>query len=114
MVVSSLFVVLDSPACGAAGEGGRIARNVDKGNCLACHQVPGDLAAITSANIGPPLSDMQSRFPDRDALRQKIWDPTIANPDTVMPPFGRNGILSASEIELVIDYLYAPATEKPQ
>lgn len=112
--MGSLFVVLDSPAAGFAGEGGQIARDVSKGNCLACHLVPGDPAAITSANIGPPLWDMQSRFPNRDALRKKIWDPTIGNPDTVMPPFGRNGILSASEIELVIDYLYATVMGETQ
>jgi len=92
----------------AHGESGRdIAHNVTKGNCLACHIMPTDASAITSANIGPPLLNMRERFPDRDRLRKQIFDPTLYNANTVMPPYGRNNVLSTSEIELLIDYLYS-------
>jgi sulfur-oxidizing protein SoxX len=30
-----------------------------------------------------------------------------ANPDTLMPPFGRHRILHAAEIDRVVEYLYA-------
>lgn len=74
-----------------------------KGNCLACHaiadgQLPG--------NIGPPLVAMKTRFPDADVLREQIWDARVRNPDTRMPPFGRHGILSRDEIDLIVEYLY--------
>jgi sulfur-oxidizing protein SoxX len=88
-------------------EAGRaIAQDVYKGNCLACHQIPGDASAVSMANIGPPLTHMQQRFPDREALREQIWDSTRRNPSTVMPPFGKHRILTEQEIDLVVDYLY--------
>jgi L-cysteine S-thiosulfotransferase len=96
----------------AAGEpeevsaGRAVAHDWYKGNCLACHQIPGDARAITLANIGPVLVDVRKRFPDRAALRRRIWDPTVSNPDTVMPPFGKHRILSEKEIDLVVEYIY--------
>jgi L-cysteine S-thiosulfotransferase len=86
--------------------GARIAHEVTKGNCLACHAMPADVAAVTSANIGPPLAAMKARFPDRDKLRAQLWDAGAANADTVMPPFGKNRVLTGEEIDLIIDYLY--------
>lgn len=83
-----------------AGRQLTMARN--KGNCLACHAIDdGELPG----NIGPPLIYMQQRFPDRAALRQQIWDATARNPDTMMPPFGKHGILTREEIDLIVDYL---------
>jgi sulfur-oxidizing protein SoxX len=87
--------------------GREIAHDVYKGNCLACHQIPGDPAAVSMANIAPPLVAMQARFPDRAALRAQIWDSTARNPMTVMPPFGKHRVLTEEEIDLVVDYVYA-------
>jgi sulfur-oxidizing protein SoxX len=39
-------------------------------------------------------------------LRAIITDETKRNPQTVMPPFGRNLILTDPEIDAVIDFLY--------
>ena len=89
-----------------AANGRQIAYEIEKGNCLACHRIPGDPDANTRANIGPPLVAMKQRFPDRARLRAQIWDPMQFNPNTAMPPFGRHGILTEKEIELVIDFLY--------
>ena len=86
--------------------GARLAQDVAKGNCLACHAMPGDVSAVTSANIGPPLVAIRARFPDREQLRRQIWDAGLINPDTVMPPFGKHQILTTDEIELIVDYLY--------
>lgn len=74
-----------------------------KGNCLTCHDIKGGDAP---GNVGPPLSDMKSRYPDRKELAAIIFDETKRNPLTVMPPFGRNLILTEQEIESVIDFLY--------
>lgn len=108
-LISALFLgTTDAlPAADTGLPGGRLARDVNKGNCLACHQIPQDPLAITSANIGPPLVAMRSRFPDLAALRHQIWDATQANPDTVMPPYGKHDILSTNEIEQIVEYLYA-------
>jgi len=86
--------------------GARIAQDVTKGNCLACHAIPSDVNAVTSANIGPPLVGMRARFPDRKQLLRQVWDAGLTNPDTVMPPFGKHQILTMEEIDLIIDYLY--------
>lgn len=85
-------------------EGKQIAFDRKKGNCLACHQIEGgDLAG----NIGPPLVAMKARFPDKSKLRAQIWDSTKANPNTMMPPFGRHEILTESEIDKVVEFVYS-------
>jgi L-cysteine S-thiosulfotransferase len=89
---------------GAAGR--RLAHDWHKGNCLACHKIPGDAQAVTSADIGPPLQDIKARYPNRAQLRARIWDARGANPDTVMPPFGASHILTENEIDKIVDYLY--------
>lgn len=86
--------------------GRNLAHDYEKGNCLACHSAPSDPLAITKANIAPPLLGIRERFPDREKLRQQIWDAAQRNPDTIMPPFGRHLILTDEEIDLIIDYLY--------
>jgi sulfur-oxidizing protein SoxX len=57
-------------------------------------------------DIGPPLVAMKARFPDKAKLREQIADPTIANPNTRMPPFGKHRIISDSEIDAIVEYLY--------
>ena len=74
-----------------------------KGNCLTCHVIRGGDAP---GNVGPELSDMKARYPDRKELAAVIYDETKRNPLTVMPPFGRNLILTDQEIQLVVDFLY--------
>jgi sulfur-oxidizing protein SoxX len=86
--------------------GQQLAHDVYKGNCLACHQIPGDSSAVSLADIGPPLFHMRERFPDRAALRSQLWDPMTRNPQTVMPPFGRHQVLTEKEIDLIVDYIY--------
>jgi L-cysteine S-thiosulfotransferase len=86
--------------------GRELAFSTAKGNCLACHMIPGDASAITSADIGPPLIAMKQRFPERERLRAQIWDASKFNPDTVMPPFGRHKVLTEREIDKIIDYIH--------
>jgi len=103
-----LVAVLSLSQCAqAAGLNGReIAHDVFRGNCLACHQIPGDRTAVSLADIGPVLAHMRERFPDRAMLRAQIWDSTARNPQTVMPPFGKHKVLTEEEIDAVVDYIY--------
>jgi len=83
-------------------EGRKIAFDRGKGNCLTCHDIKGgDLAGT----IGPPLVDIKSKYPDRNELVAIVSDETKRNPTTVMPPFGRNHILTEQEINAVVDFL---------
>jgi L-cysteine S-thiosulfotransferase len=82
-------------------EGQRLAFDRGKGNCLTCHVVKGgDLPGT----IGPKLEDLKSRY-DRAELIAIISDETKRNPRTVMPPFGRNRILTEQEINAIVDFL---------
>jgi len=83
--------------------GQALAFDRSKGNCLTCHVIAGGDAP---GNVGPELADMKTRFPDRKALAATIFDETARNPLTVMPPFGRNLILTQQEIDSIVDFLY--------
>ena len=83
--------------------GQALAFDRSKGNCLTCHDIKGGDAP---GNLGPPLADMKTRFPDRKELAAIVFDETKRNPQTVMPPFGRNLILTDGEIEAIVDFLY--------
>ena len=86
----------------AAAEGQKLAFDRSKGNCLTCHVIKGgDLPGT----IGPELKDIKSKYPNRDDLVAILTDETRRNPQTVMPPFGRNRILSEKEIDAVVDFL---------
>jgi L-cysteine S-thiosulfotransferase len=86
----------------AAAEGQKIAFDRGKGNCLTCHEIRGgDLPGT----IGPPLKDIKSKYPDRNELVAILTDEAKRNPQTVMPPFGRNRILTEQEINAVVDFL---------
>jgi sulfur-oxidizing protein SoxX len=79
----------------------------DKGYCIACHQVPAQAGPVTRSNVGPTLAGARMRELGSARLHELLRDPTRANPDTVMPPFGRHRILDEREIGLVTEYLLA-------
>lgn len=107
VLAATLFCsAVSAAAQSSESTGQELAHDWNKGNCLACHQIPRDAQAVSRANIGPPLVDIRNRFPDRAALRSQIWDSTTRNPATVMPPFGKNAVLTEREIDLIVDYLY--------
>ncbi len=88
---------------GRVQKGREIAFDRNKGNCLACHWVKG---AELPGEVGPPLVAMGVRFPERAALRDQIWDASRRNPETLMPPYGRHGILTELEIDLLVDFVH--------
>ena len=85
-------------------EGKKVAFDRKKGNCLACHMIPG---GSLPGNIGPPLIAMKARFPNKADLRAQIWDATEKNPNTIMPPFGKHRILSEKEVDLVTEFIHS-------
>jgi sulfur-oxidizing protein SoxX len=86
-------------ACAAPSE----AQKLVALHCEQCHEIKG----ITDfGNVGPSLVDIKSRYPDRKDVLAIVNDETKRNPQTVMPPFGRNLILTQQEIETIVDYLY--------
>jgi L-cysteine S-thiosulfotransferase len=85
-----------------AAEGQKIAFDRAKGNCLSCHEIKGGELPGT---IGPQLKDIKNKYPDRKDLIAILTDETRRNPQTAMPPFGRNRILTEQEIEAIVDFL---------
>ena len=102
VVLTVVAAASDTAPAEILEEGKAIAFDQVKGNCLSCHMIAdGELAG----NTGPPLIAMKARFPDKAKLRAQIYDATVANPDTMMPPFGRHHILSEEEIDKVTEYI---------
>jgi len=97
-------LVLSAPLAQAqsgAADGQKIAFDRAKGNCLTCHAIKGgDLPGT----IGPQLKELKGRY-DRNELVAIVTDETQRNPLTVMPPFGRNRILTEQEINAIVDFL---------
>jgi len=103
---------------GSAERGGRIVRNRETANCLICHTIP-DPAEAFMGEVGPPLAGVGARLTPGQ-IRLRLIDPTLANPDAVMPAYHRvaglahvdarwrgRPVLSAQDIEDVVAYLSA-------
>jgi sulfur-oxidizing protein SoxX len=101
--IAALALALSAAAAHAqsADEGRKLAFDRGKGNCLTCHVIKGgDLPGT----IGPELKELKGRY-DRKDLIAIVTDETQRNPLTVMPPFGRNRILTEQEINAIVDFL---------
>lgn len=84
-------------------DGKKVAFDRKKGNCLSCHMIAG---GQLPGNIGPPLIAMKARFPNKADLREQIWDSTVKNPNSIMPPFGKHRILTEKEVDLVTEFIH--------
>jgi L-cysteine S-thiosulfotransferase len=105
-VLAGQFVI--TPLASAEGmnaveKGKELAFDRKKGNCLACHSIEG---GNSPGNIAPALIAMQTRFPNKAELRAQIWDATVKNPESPMPPFGKHGALSEKEVDLITDFVW--------
>jgi sulfur-oxidizing protein SoxX len=111
LAVALVAVALRAPRAAGTGEEQKKAKApLEEGRalaieyCQACHYFEGTDQAGT---VGPPFVAMKPRFPERRKLEQRIYDPQVAaSPYTMMPPFGRNGLLDEQQIKLVVDFLY--------
>lgn len=97
---------IGSPAWGQ-GSAAELFVRADKGHCIACHQLPPGSGPETRADFGPRLEGARMRELGKRGLRETITDPTRANPETVMPPYGRHRLLEATEIERLVEFLHA-------
>jgi L-cysteine S-thiosulfotransferase len=97
----SIPSIATSEEASAIEQGKAIAFNKKKGNCLACHAIKG---GKLPGNIGPPLVEINARY-DKSALKAQISDARSVNPNTMMPPFGPHEILSAGEIDKVVEFI---------
>ena len=87
-----------------------MAINRRKGNCLACHTMVTErwpAALPPGGDIAPPLVAMKQRYPDKAKLREQIWNPMTANSRSVMPPYGKNKIISEEEIDSIVEFLHS-------
>ena len=95
------WAAADDAAGVAAGQ--QLAFDRSMGNCLACHTMKGN---DVPSNVGPELVDIKAKFPNRKDLYAIVFDEESRNPQTVMPAFGKNLILSPQQINQIIDFLY--------
>lgn len=102
LLIAVIMPLTSARAQSNAAEGQKIAFDRAKGNCLSCHDIKGgDLPGT----IGPVLKNIKSKYPDRNDLVAILTDETVRNPQTAMPPFGRNRILTEQEINAIVDFL---------
>jgi L-cysteine S-thiosulfotransferase len=87
----------------AAQRGFRIIADQRLGNCMACHSMPDAQGRKvgTQSTFAPPLDTVASRY-DPATLRQWLLDARVINPQTLMPPFAAQGILSTAQIDEVL------------
>ncbi len=109
LTVSLMLPAIQSHAADTAKgsnieQGKELAFSRKKGNCLACHMIKD---GVSPGNIAPPLVMMKSRFPDKKVLRAQIWNASKRNPETSMPLFGKYEVLTESELDKVVDFIYS-------
>jgi len=104
LAAASVALLGTSQLALADEDGKELAFTRKKGNCLACHMISGGSNAGT---IGPALIAMKARFPKREVLKAQIWDATVNNPESPMPPFGKHKILNDKELDAVVDFIWS-------
>ena len=103
LIMTSLPTAAADEASSVIEKGKAVAFDRKLGNCLACHAIDD---GTLPGNIGPPLIAMKLRYPDKAKLRAQIWDATVANPNSIMIPFGRHRVLTEEQIDQVVEYIY--------
>ncbi len=83
--------------------GRALAFNKKKGNCIACHVIKG---AVMPGHVARPLVGIKKAFPNRSTLERILYDESLRDPMAPMPRLGKNHVLTHSEIEKIIDFLY--------
>lgn len=95
-------VELTGPIDGDPVRGKELTTRRDKGYCVTCHELPGEKWPGT---VGVSLLHFKRHHYDSARLYQQIFDPRVHNPDSAMPPFGTNHILTDRDIRDLVAYL---------
>ena len=111
-IARSLTGAMGDPARGRA-----VVLDPKKGNCLMCHRISALGEEAAQGNVGPSLNDAGARLSE-DQLRQRVVDPKVIFPNTIMPSFqtpanydrvsaevAGTTILSPAEVEDVVAFL---------
>lgn len=93
---------LNGPLNGDPARGKQVAMNKERGNCWACHALPGD---SQPGSAGPSLLGFKARGYSDDHVYMQVWDARTINAYTAMPPFGTFGTLTDQEIRDVVAFL---------
>ncbi|MFO1267418.1 MAG: sulfur oxidation c-type cytochrome SoxX [Rubrivivax sp.] len=96
--------VLVGPLAGNAAQGRQIAQARNRGNCLACHVMPG---GTQPGSRGPDLSRFGSSGRSAAEAYAMVYDMRTVNAETLMPPFGTNEVLTDQELRDVVAFLLA-------
>ncbi len=98
-----IFIMLFSTTLFANSiqQGKEIFYNNKLANCSSCHSVKS--SNNSSNSMGPTLNYL-SLWPKK-VLFDKIYDSTTTAPNSIMPPFGKNGLLTKTQIDLLVSYL---------
>lgn len=90
---------------GDAAKGQKLAFDRSRGGgCLACH-VMGPATQEVPGNVGPDLSLIGTAGRPDQYLFNAVFDARVHNPQTVMPPWGKNGFYSQDEIKDIVAFL---------
>jgi sulfur-oxidizing protein SoxX len=89
------------PLNGDPKRGEKIALDLRWGNCVACHELPGN----AGGTIAPSLALYAAKKFPRAYTYQRIWDVRAINKDAHMPLYGTNRVLTDDEIRDVMAYL---------
>ncbi|MFO1298172.1 MAG: sulfur oxidation c-type cytochrome SoxX [Rubrivivax sp.] len=92
------------PLAGNAAQGRQIAQARNRGNCLACHVMPG---GTQPGSRGPDLSRFGSSGRSAAEAYAMVYDMRTVNAETLMPPFGTNEVLTDQELRDVVAFLLA-------
>ena len=107
LALAGCLLALAMPALAQQPAALALFTRADKGGCLACHQLPANVGPATRSDVGPRLEGDRMRALGKAGIREALTDPLRANPDTVMPPFGRHRLLEPDEIERLVEFLHA-------
>lgn len=91
-----------APLNGDAARGRAIALDPTRGNCIACHTLPGE---DWPGSVGHLLLGYKRQGHADAYVYQQIYDRRVLNPNTAMPPFGAFGVLSDQDIRDLVAYV---------
>jgi sulfur-oxidizing protein SoxA len=97
-------VTLPAGVTGDARRGRALFLDRAKGPCTGCHLVPGD-DVWPAGSVGPDLSTLADRKLSDAHLYQQLWDPRVAFPNTIMPPWGAQGVFTPQQLVDLVAYL---------
>jgi L-cysteine S-thiosulfotransferase len=94
------------PIVGNAANGQKLVADRGRGgSCLACHVMGPAGGADLPGNVGPDLSEIGNAGREDEWLLNYVYDARVYNPQTVMPPWGTNGIFNEKEIGDIVAFL---------